>query len=429
MTSFQPRIAIVGGGPSGLALGLLLHQRGVRSTIYELRPEFTPEDLAKPSGMLDLHEESGLTAMRECGVWDKFLAAVGECSESQRVLDRNGTVVHTDEGELSSRPEIARNALTSLLLHTIPSDIIKWNHKITTARSTRNATTGATEITLDLGLHGTATYDFVVGADGAWSRLRPLLSDIRPIYTGAQYITATVRQVSTKYPHLLSLCGSGSLCALGGGNGIMTQRGPQDSIRVYAAVSTPQENWATVSGLAGKTAVDVKTTLLADDAIFGTWAPTLQDLFSIACEEEAADNPGATADIKPYYMLPIGHRWTHRPGLTLVGDAAHLMTPWGGEGVNLALWDALDLAKVLATPTLEAADAAAWQASLEPELCAFEEKMLARAEVEAKDTDSNREMFLSENGAQRMADFFHMYADMAAAGDAHPHGQQDGHEK
>jgi 2-polyprenyl-6-methoxyphenol hydroxylase-like FAD-dependent oxidoreductase len=81
---FRPRIAIVGSGPSGLALGLPLQQRGICPTIYELRSKPTPEELAKPSGMLDLHEESGL---REYGLWDSFQAAVGDCSKACRVLN------------------------------------------------------------------------------------------------------------------------------------------------------------------------------------------------------------------------------------------------------------------------------------------------------------------------------------------------------
>lgn len=177
MPMFQPRIAIAGGGPSGLALGQLLHQHGIRATIYELRARCTQEELAKPSGMLDLHEESGLTAIRECGLWDGFQAAVGDCSESMRVLKPDGAVLHTDESELASRPEIARNALTDLLIQNVPSDNIKWDHKITTVRSNHNATTKATEITFNLGINDASTYDFVVGADGAWSRIRKLLSD------------------------------------------------------------------------------------------------------------------------------------------------------------------------------------------------------------------------------------------------------------
>lgn len=117
---FRPRIAIVGGGPSGLTLGKLLHQRAIPCTIYEARPRPTPTVLARPSGMLDLREESGLALIRDCGLWPGFEAAVGDCSEPTRVLDHSGAVLHADEGELSSSPQIARNALTDLLLRNLP---------------------------------------------------------------------------------------------------------------------------------------------------------------------------------------------------------------------------------------------------------------------------------------------------------------------
>ena len=230
MPEFRPRIAIAGGGPGGLVLGQLLHQHGINVTIYDLRDKATSEELAKPSGMLDLHEESGMKAMRECGLWNGFQAAIGDCSEAMRVMTSNGTVLHADEGELESRPEIARNALTTLLIGKLPPGIIKWDHKIASVQSNRNASTGATEIALDLGSNGTATYDFVVGADGAWSKIRRILSDVQPHYSGAQILTAVLRHATANHPHLLELTGSGTLCALGGCNAIMTQRGPQDSI-------------------------------------------------------------------------------------------------------------------------------------------------------------------------------------------------------
>lgn len=415
MIPYLPRIGVVGGGPSGLALAKLLHQRGFPATVHELRSKPTQQELDRPSGVLDLHEESGLKVVRECGLWHGFQAAVGDCSECMRVMNSRGDLLHTDEGQLESRPEIARNALADLFLQHLPLDTIEWNQKIRSIHSSRRSS-GATEITLDLGENGRAVYDFVVGADGAWSKVRKLLSDVQPFYSGAQYITATIRNASSRYPQLCDITGSGTLCALGGGNGIMTQRGPQDSIRLYAAVSTPHEQWAAVAGLAGKTASEVATKLLRDDGPFTTWAPALQQLLFRACEEETKDNLGCEADIKPYYMLPVGHRWHQRTGVTLIGDSSHLMLPWAGEGVNVALWDALDLADVL-TRTSEAEDAVSWQAAMDPHLRKFGEAMFTRAEEKAEESLQNKNTFLSEGGGEAMANFFKVLEDQAAATD------------
>jgi 2-polyprenyl-6-methoxyphenol hydroxylase-like FAD-dependent oxidoreductase len=252
-----------------------------------------------------------------------------------------------------------------------------------------------------------------VGADGAWSKVRDLLTDVKPFYSGEQYITVTMRNVSANYPHLLEFTGSGTLMALGGCKGIMTQRGPQDSIRVYAALSTPHVNWAKEAGHEGKTAAELKTTLLDDNELFGAWGPKLKELLAAACDEDTKDNPGKPADVLSLHMLPIGHRWERQPGTTLVGDAAHLMTPWAGEGVNLGLLDALELAHAIGgVPDVETA--AEWQAALEPRVKEYEETMFVRAKEKAEETFENKNTFMSENGGERMANFFKSaYAQMS----------------
>lgn len=84
----------------------------------------------------------------------------------------------------------------------------------------------------------------------------------------------------------------------------------------------------------------------------------------------------------------------------------------GGEGFNLALSDSLDLVHVLAAAPA-AADARDWQEPLKPRLVHFEEAMQARAQEKAQDTVNNMKMFLSENGAQKLLDFFMQFAAMA----------------
>ncbi|RDL34406.1 Tetracycline resistance protein from transposon [Venustampulla echinocandica] len=407
MSSSQPRIAIVGGGPAGLTTGLLLHKRGVPFTIFELRQKPTDEELAKPSGMLDLHEESGIAALKECGLFDEILQITGDCSEAQKVSDKNGNILHTDDGDISQRPEISRHALSKLLSSHIPADQIRWGYKLLAATKSMASGSGLTEIQLDFGPRGKQTFDLVIGADGAWSKVRNLLSDTKPYYAGTQNITLTIREVTKKYPHLSELVGLGSFAALGDRHGVMSQRGPQDSARIYIFLTIKDEHYATT--LAGQTALAAKERVLGDVELLSTWGTAIKELVTIACDEEVADNPGNAVDIHPMYVLPVGNAWEHKIGATVIGDAAHLMGPWAGEGVNLAMWDSQLLAhaiiKAYETETARK-DAASFQSVLDPLIEAFEVDMVARAQEKAEESSSNGQMLFGEDGATAFAEFF-----------------------
>jgi 2-polyprenyl-6-methoxyphenol hydroxylase-like FAD-dependent oxidoreductase len=107
-------------------------------------------------------------------------------------------------------------------------------------------------------------------------------------------------------------------------------------------------------------------------------------------------------------VLPIGHIWEHKTGATLIGDASHLMGPWAGEGVNLAMWDSLLLSHaIIKAYEMAGQSTASFQNSLDPLLRDFEVEMVARCKEKAEESVNNREMMFAENGAERFVNFFH----------------------
>jgi 2-polyprenyl-6-methoxyphenol hydroxylase-like FAD-dependent oxidoreductase len=107
------------------------------------------------------------------------------------------------------------------------------------------------------------------------------------------------------------------------------------------------------------------------------------------------------------YILPAGNAWEHRTGATVIGDAAHLMGPWAGEGVNLAMWDSLLLTHIISKAHETAGkDAVSFQSVLDPLMKDFEVNMVARAKEKAEESFSNGQMMFGEDGAKAFAEFF-----------------------
>jgi 2-polyprenyl-6-methoxyphenol hydroxylase-like FAD-dependent oxidoreductase len=405
MSSWRPRIAIVGGGPAGLTLGVLLSKSSIPFTLFELRQKPTDEDLAKPSGMLDLHENSGLAAIHECGLEHEFLKLTGECSQAKKLTDQHGIVLYSDQGEARNRPEISRHSLTRLLTCHIPAERIQWGYKLYSVAQSENK-----DVQLDFGPQGKQTFDLVIGADGAWSKVRQLLTSVQPQYTGTTVITLTIHNITKKHPDLADLVGRGGFSSLGNRHGVMSQRGPRDSARIYIFLTVDDENFAANSGLAYLPAKAAKSSLLNDDSLLGTFGPAIKKLVTVVCDEDTADNPKAKLDIRPLHILPSDLTWEHTVGVTVIGDAAHLMYP-AGEGVNVAMWDSMNLAQVIIKACMGcASDSTSFQQIVDPLLKEFEAKMLTNSQKRAENSMRIGRLMFQEDGAKAFSELFHAAA-------------------
>ncbi|VVJ25159.1 Kynurenine 3-monooxygenase (EC [Amycolatopsis camponoti] len=342
-------IAVVGGGLGGLTLARVLHTRGIDATVYELDASPAARD---QGGTLDLHEESGLRALAEAGLLDRFRAVAREEGEALRILDRHGVVRFEETAEESggTRPEVDRGALKRILVESLPSGVIRWGTKVTAVSAGR----------LVLRTGEVVEADLVVGADGAWSKVRPLLSAAVPVYSGLSFVEAHLSDVDERNPAAAALVGQGSMFALAGGKGLIAQRTGGGRIRVYAAVRT--EDPAEAADLADRER-------LLD--VFAGFDAGLRALL------EESDDPLIP---RPIHALPVGHRWDRLPGVTLLGDAAHVMSPFAGEGANLAMLDATELALALAAHD-----------DVESALSAYETALFPRAEEAARDSADNLE--------------------------------------
>lgn len=318
-------VTIIGAGLGGLALARVLHVHGIPVTVYE--GESSPSARTQ-GGMLDIHDYNGQLALEAAGLMDEFRAIVLEGRQAMRVLDPDGTVLldKADDGT-GGRPEAQRSELRRILLDSLPAGTVRWGHKVS---STHALGEGRHEVTFADG--GTVVTSLLVGADGAWSRVRPLLSAAIPEYTGTSFVETYLFDADTRHPAAAKAVGGGMLIAPAPGREIFAHRESGDTLHTYVALARSQDWFAAIDFT---DEISARARIAAE---FDGWAPELTALIT----------DGDTAPVlRPHYTLPTGHQWDRVPGVTLIGDAAHLSAP-NGEGANLALLDGAELGKALA---------------------------------------------------------------------------------
>jgi 2-polyprenyl-6-methoxyphenol hydroxylase-like FAD-dependent oxidoreductase len=366
-------VAIIGAGLGGLTLARVLHVHGIAATIYEAEAS---ANARAQGGMLDIHENNGQLALKAAGLFEEFLGIIHAGGQASRVLDKRGNVLldEPDDGT-GARPEVPRGELRRILLGSLPADTVRWGHKVTAV-----APLGGGRHVLTFADGSTVTTDLLVGADGAWSKVRPLLSEAKPAYVGTSFIETYLFDGDTRHRASAEAVGGGALIALAPGKGILAHREPNGVLHTYVALNKP-EDW-----IAGIDFSEPVTALARVAEEFHGWAPELTALIT----------DGETDPVpRPIHALPVEHRWARVPGVTLLGDAAHLMTP-SGEGANLAMNDGAELGKAIA----------ANPGNVEAALLAYEKDLFPRSASEAAEANGLRELLFGDNAPQSLIDFF-----------------------
>ncbi|AOW90678.1 FAD-dependent oxidoreductase [Streptomyces olivaceus] len=371
-TPANARISIIGAGPGGLTCARVLRQHGIAATVYDREPDAASRD---QGGSLDLHEEDGQLALREAGLLAEFFALARTESQEERRIDPAGRLLGhrlPDEGE-TTRPEIDRGQLRDVLLRSLDEGAVRWGR---TLASVGGPAEGPRTLTFTDG--STVETDLVIGADGAFSRVRAAVSAAVPRYTGVGFLEAWFDDMEVAHPELSALVGKGSAHVSDGERGLFAQRGSGGHLRVYLMRRVPAD-WLAEGGLRPDDTDRIRARLLGE---YAGWAPELLRMIT--------DNDGPYVD-RPLFALPVPHTWPHAPGLTLLGDAAHLMPPLGA-GVNLAMLDAAELALALAG-----------SATVEDAVRGYEEVMLPRSAEIAGMLDGGAGFLLEVPDADELA--------------------------
>jgi 2-polyprenyl-6-methoxyphenol hydroxylase-like FAD-dependent oxidoreductase len=336
-------ITVVGAGLGGLVLARVLHVHGIPVTVYEAEASAAART---QGGLLDIHPSNGQLALEAAGLAGQFQGLVLPGRESYRVLDRAGTVLLDlpDDGT-GERPEVSRGELRQLLLDSLPDGVVHWGRKVSKVQALGE---GRHELRFADG--ATALTSVLIGADGAWSQVRPLLSGATPRYIGFTSVETFLFDADTRHRATAQAVGAGSMFALAPGQGFLAYRERGSTVHAYAELKKP-EGWR-----AGTDGPSVPARVAAE---FGGWAPELTALITDTDTAPVA---------RPLYTLPVGHRWARVPGVTLLGDAAHLAPP-NGEGANLAMLDGAQLGQAIATHP----------GDVEAALGAYEQAMFPRA--------------------------------------------------
>ncbi|RYJ39033.1 Monooxygenase, FAD-binding protein [Flavobacterium anhuiense] len=388
-------VAIIGGGMGGLMLARLLqlHNNNVRVYERDLNSEVRVQ-----GSPLDLHEDSGLIAMKQADLLDEFYKNIRPNASKARIVDQNFNLkfdehsiikeslqTNSEENNSNSlqdiskpRPEIDRSVLRNILLNSLSPDSIVWNSQFTAMEKENEGWRVHFK-------NGTTIYaDLVIAADGANSKIRPYISAENSIYSGITMIEGTIYNAKENAPHLFEFSKGGKVLALGKEQTIMYGTKGDGSLMFLLSSKIP-ENWISENDLDFKNNQKIFEWF---KEVYQDWSSEWNELFK---SNELYFIP------RPQYYFPFNQSWETQENLTMIGDAAHRMPPFAGKGANLALLDAFELADCLTNNEFP---------DMKTAISHFEKRMLERAAIALENTLRNGEQLHSENALERLLSIF-----------------------
>ena len=376
MLLHDKKVAIVGGGMSGLTLARLLQMKGVKVHVYE-RDE--NRDIRVQGSTLDLHEGTGLEAMKRAGLLAEFYK-LHRPEASKMILADKYLNIKFNENTFShkmaeKRPEIDRAPLRDILLNSLETNTVIWNSHFVSMEKQQNGW-------LLRFKNGESAYaDFVIAADGAKSKIRSYLSTIKPVYSGVTLIHGDIDATDKVSSELFSY---GKIMAFDDEKMLGFGTKGDGSVMFIASFKCP-ENWINECSIDFQKKAAVLSWFKEE---FHNWSAYWDVLFT---------SPNVHFTPRPQYYFPFDQYWEPQENLTMIGDATHWMPPFAGEGANVAMQDAFELADALTNKNYP---------DIKTAIADFEKDMVSRGAAATQETLKNMEIMFSKNGLEQMVAFF-----------------------
>ncbi|UAY54628.1 FAD-dependent oxidoreductase [Arachidicoccus terrestris] len=364
------KVAIIGAGPVGLTMAKLLQQGGATAIVYERDVNAAARIWG---GTLDLHKKTGQRALKKAGLLDQYFAL--STAMGIKFADQRGTILVTKTPTAESQydnPEINRNALRTMLLQSLLPGTIHWNKRLTTLEtSDRKWILGFLD-------HTQAAVDVVILADGGLSKMRHFVTETSVEETGSFIVQGDVSNPEINCPELYRLCDEHRLMVAYGGY-LLVINPLNNGTMTYGLVFKKPAEWS------GHHPLDFNNRLAVIEYFseqLDGWSDLYKGLFKVT--EKFV--------VLPTRKLPLHNTWkSNRPlPITCIGDAAHLMPPFAGMGVNIGLLDAMILSENLTERNF---------ASINDAIFDYEQQMFVYASAASKQSSEN-EMKMHDAGFQ-----------------------------